>query len=110
MLSLDNAFSYEALGDFDRRVRQGIGREKIEYVAEHKFDGLSISLQYENGILVRGVTRGDGCTGEDVTPNVKTIRSVPLRIDAAFIKKAKLKASFEVRGEVLDDAQGVSKR
>ena len=101
MLSLDNAFSYEALGDFDRRVRQGIGRDKIEYVAEHKFDGLSISLQYENGILVRGVTRGDGSTGEDVTPNVKTIRSVPLRIDAALIKKAKLKPSFEVRGEVL---------
>ncbi|HEY2819851.1 MAG TPA: NAD-dependent DNA ligase LigA [Candidatus Acidoferrum sp.] len=101
MLSLDNAFSYEALGDFDRRVRQGIGRDKIEYVAEHKFDGLSISLQYENGILVRGVTRGDGSTGEDVTPNVKTIRSVPLRIDAALIKKAKLKPTFEVRGEVL---------
>jgi DNA ligase (NAD+) len=101
MLSLDNAFSYEALGDFDRRVRQGIGREKIEYVAEHKFDGLSISLQYEDGILVRGVTRGDGSTGEDVTPNVKTIRSVPLRIDAALIKKAKLKPTFEVRGEVL---------
>jgi DNA ligase (NAD+) len=101
MLSLDNAFSYDGLRDFDRRVRQGIGREKIEYVAEHKFDGLSISLQYENGILVRGVTRGDGSTGEDVTPNVKTIRSVPLRIDAALLKKAKLKATFEVRGEVL---------
>ena len=101
MLSLDNAFSYEALGDFDRRVRQGIGREKIEYVAEHKFDGLSISLQYENGILVRGVTRGDGSTGEDVTPNVKTIRSIPLRIDPALTKKAKLKPNFEVRGEVL---------
>ena len=101
MLSLDNAFYYEALGDFDRRVRQGIGREKIEYVAEHKFDGLSISLQYENGILVRGVTRGDGSTGEDVTPNVKTIRSIPLRIDPALTKKAKLKPNFEVRGEVL---------
>ncbi len=101
MLSLDNAFSYDALGDFDRRVRQGSGREKIEYVAEHKFDGLSISLQYEDGILVRGVTRGDGSTGEDVTPNVKTIRSVPLRIDSTLIKKAKLKPSFEVRGEVL---------
>src|SRR5713226_4921350 len=81
MLSLDNAFSYGALRDFDRRVREASGRQKIEYVAEHKFDGLSISLQYEDGILSRGVTRGDGTTGEDVTPNVKTIRSIPLRID-----------------------------
>jgi DNA ligase (NAD+) len=101
MLSLDNAFSYDALKDFDRRVRQGSGREKIEYVAEHKFDGLSISLQYENGILVRGVTRGDGTTGEDVTPNVKTIRTIPLRMDLADLKKAKLPGTFEVRGEVL---------
>src|SRR3989440_12270267 len=101
MLSLDNAFSYDALRDWDRRVREGSGQEKIEYIAEHKFDGLSISLQYEDGVLVRGVTRGDGTTGEDVTPNVKTIRSVPLRIDAALIKKSKLKPTFEVRGEVL---------
>src|ERR1700724_1051889 len=101
MLSLDNAFSYETLADFDRRVRQGSGREKIEYIAEHKFDGLSISLQYVNGGLARGVTRGDGRTGEDVTPNVKTIRSIPLRVDLAALKKLKLPASFEVRGEVL---------
>jgi len=101
MLSLDNAFSYETLADFDRRVRQGSGREKIEYIAEHKFDGLSISLQYVNGGLARGVTRGDGRTGEDVTPNVKTIRSIPLRVDLATLKKLKLPASFEVRGEVL---------
>src|ERR1700731_3002451 len=101
MLSLDNAFSYETLGDFDRRVRQGSGHEKIEYIAEHKFDGLSISLQYANGGLARGVTRGDGRTGEDVTPNVKTIRSIPLRVDLAALKKAKLPATFEVRGEVL---------
>src|SRR6266851_5072180 len=60
MLSLDNAFSNDALRDWDRRVRQGSGREKIEYIAEHKFDGLSISLQYEDGVLARGVTRGDG--------------------------------------------------
>jgi len=101
MLSLDNAFSYDALREWDRRVREGSGKEKIEYIAEHKFDGLSISLQYEHGVLARGVTRGDGTTGEDVTPNVKTIRSVPLRVDAAALKKVKLPADFEVRGEVM---------
>jgi DNA ligase (NAD+) len=101
MLSLDNAFSYDALRDFDRRVREGSGKEKIEYIAEHKFDGLSISLQYAGGKLVRGVTRGDGTTGEDVTPNVKTIRSIPLQVDARVLKKAKLPPDFEVRGEVL---------
>jgi DNA ligase (NAD+) len=101
MLSLDNAFSYDALREWDRRVREGSGKEKIEYIAEHKFDGLSVSLQYEDGLLVRGVTRGDGTTGEDVTPNVKTIRSIPLRVDASALKKAKLQADFEVRGEVM---------
>src|SRR5260221_12167402 len=101
MLSLDNAFSYDALRDWNRRVRQGSGQEKIEYIAEHKFDGLSISLQYEDGVLVRGVTRGDGTTGEDVTPNVKTVRSIPLRMDDAAVKKLKLPKSFEVRGEIL---------
>ncbi len=101
MLSLDNAFSYDALREWDRRVREGSGKEKIEYIAEHKFDGLSISLQYEDGVLARGVTRGDGTTGEDVTPNVKTIRSVPLRMDTVALKKAKLPADFEVRGEVM---------
>src|SRR5258707_2741034 len=99
MLSLDNAFSYDALRDWDRRVREGSGHEQIEYIAEHKFDGLSISLQYEDGMLARGVTRGDGTTGEDVTPNAKTIRSIPLRVDAAVVKKTKLPATFEVRGE-----------
>jgi DNA ligase (NAD+) len=101
MLSLDNAFSYDALKDWDRRVREGSGREDIEYIAEHKFDGLSISLQYEDGVLVRGVTRGDGTTGEEVTPNVKTVRSIPLRMDDAVVKKLKLPKSFEVRGEIL---------
>ncbi len=101
MLSLDNAFSYDALRDFDRRVREGSGSEKIEYIAEHKFDGLSISLQYAGGKLVRGVTRGDGTTGEDVTPNARTIRSIPLLVNAAVLKKVKLPADFEVRGEVL---------
>jgi DNA ligase (NAD+) len=101
MLSLDNAFSFDALRDFDRRVREGIGRDSIEYIAEHKFDGLSIALWYEDGVLVRGITRGDGTTGEDVTPNVRTIRSIPLRIDKELLKKAKAPASFEVRGEVM---------
>jgi len=101
MLSLDNAFSYDALRDWDRRVREGSGKEDIEYIAEHKFDGLSISLQYEDGVLMRGVTRGDGTTGEDVTPNVKTVRSIPLRMDEAVVKKLKLPKSFEVRGEIL---------
>jgi DNA ligase (NAD+) len=101
MLSLDNAFSYEQLQNWDRRVREGSGRQNIEYITEHKFDGLSISLQYEDGVLVRGVTRGDGTTGEEVTPNVKTIRSIPLRVDAAALKKAKLPQTFEVRGEVM---------
>jgi DNA ligase (NAD+) len=101
MLSLDNAFSYDALKAWDKRVREAAGKAEIEYIAEHKFDGLSISLQYEDGILVRGVTRGDGTTGEDVTPNVKTIRSVPLQVDTAVLKKAKLNADFEVRGEIM---------
>jgi len=101
MVSLDNAFSFEALADFDRRARELTGREKINYVAEHKFDGLSMSLLYEDGALVRGVTRGDGTTGEDVTPNVKTIRSIPLAIDTELLKKAGISANFEVRGEAI---------
>jgi DNA ligase (NAD+) len=101
MVSLDNAFSFETLGDFDRRVREMVGRENIDYVAEHKFDGLSISLRYEKGHLARGVTRGDGATGEDVTPNVKTIRSIPLSVDGPLLKKMELPGDFEVRGEVL---------
>ena len=99
MLSLDNAFSLDELANFDRRVRQATGREKIEYTTEHKFDGLSMSLLYENGLLVKGVTRGDGRTGEDVTPNVKTIRSIPLNLDAGRLKKAGLTGTLEVRGE-----------
>ncbi len=101
MVSLDNAFSFEELRDFGRRVRDLIGREKVDYLAEHKFDGLSLSLLYEKGALVRGVTRGDGTTGEDVTPNVKTIRSIPLTIDPALLKKAGVPGSFEVRGEAI---------
>jgi DNA ligase (NAD+) len=101
MVSLDNVFSFDGLGEFDRRVRELTGRAKIDYVAEHKFDGLSLSLLYEKGRLVRGVTRGDGTTGEDVTPNVKTIRSIPLTILPAQLHKAGLGGNFEVRGEVV---------
>ncbi|MDE3168646.1 MAG: NAD-dependent DNA ligase LigA, partial [Acidobacteriota bacterium] len=101
MISLDNAFSVEALRDFDRRVRETTGREKVDYVAEHKFDGLSMSLIYEAGRLVRGVTRGDGITGEDVTPNARTIRTIPLTIDPALLKKAGVQGEFEVRGEAI---------
>ncbi|MFZ0821125.1 MAG: NAD-dependent DNA ligase LigA [Candidatus Acidiferrales bacterium] len=101
MTSLDNAFSYEALGEFDRRVKELAGRERVDYVVEHKFDGLSIALIYEDGVLVRGVTRGDGTTGEDVTPNVRTIRSIPLKVDAATLKKLGMSANFEVRGEII---------
>ncbi len=101
MMSLDNTYSMEDLEDFDRRVREISGREKIDYVAEHKFDGLSISLVYEGGVLVRGVTRGDGTTGEEVTANVRTIRSIPLRVDPAELKKLRLPHDFEVRGEII---------
>jgi DNA ligase (NAD+) len=101
MISLDNAFSFEELANFDRRVRELTGRERIEYITEHKFDGLSMSLIYEKGALARAVTRGDGTTGEDVTPNVRTIRSIPLWIDAARLKKAGIPDSFEVRGEAI---------
>ena len=101
MMSLDNAFSFEALGEFDRRVCQAAGRDRVEYVCEQKFDGLSLSLIYEDGKLARGVTRGDGTTGEDVTPNVRTIRSIPLAIDPVLVKKAGIRDSFEVRGEAM---------
>ncbi|MFB3924233.1 MAG: NAD-dependent DNA ligase LigA [Terriglobia bacterium] len=101
MMSLDNTYSVDELREFDRRVRELSGRERVDYVAELKLDGLSMSLAYEDGALARGVTRGDGTTGEDVTGNVKTIRSVPLRIDAKKLDVIGKPARFEVRGEVI---------
>ncbi|MFY9731673.1 MAG: NAD-dependent DNA ligase LigA [Candidatus Acidiferrales bacterium] len=101
MVSLDNAFSIQDLAAFDSRVRETTGREKINYVCEPKFDGLSLSLVYEDGMLARAVTRGDGMAGEDVTPNVKTIRSIPTSIDATRLRKAGIPPSFEVRGEAM---------
>ncbi len=97
MMSLDNTYSVEELRDFDRRVRELAGRESVPYVAELKLDGLSMALAYENSTLVRGLTRGDGVTGEEVTPNVRTIRSVPLQVDALPGGARR----FEVRGEVI---------
>jgi len=101
MLSLDNAYSEEELRDWERRVHELSGRKDIEYVCELKLDGMSLALRYEEGKLVRGITRGDGNTGEDVTSNVRTVRSVPLSISHAQLKKAGIPADFEVRGEML---------
>ena len=101
MLSLDNAYSEEELADWERRVHELTGRKDIAYVCELKLDGMSLALTYEDGQLVRGVTRGDGSVGEDVTTNVRTIRSVPLSVSAAARRKAGLPADFEVRGEVI---------
>jgi DNA ligase (NAD+) len=105
MLSLDNAYSAEELADWDRRVRELAGLLPVEYMAELKLDGLSVALHYEatesGARLVRGITRGDGQIGEDVTSNVRTIRSVPLTISADRLNKAGLPLAFEVRGEVV---------
>ena len=101
MLSLDNTYSVDDLKDFDRRVRELAGRATVEYVAELKLDGLSMALTYQDGRLVHGVTRGDGETGEDVTTNVKTIRSVPLRLEPKKLEMIGNPARFEVRGEVI---------
>ncbi|WP_246942897.1 NAD-dependent DNA ligase LigA [Bacillus pinisoli] len=90
MLSLGNAFNEEDLRDFDRRVRQAVG-DNVSYVCELKIDGLAVSLRYENGLFVQGATRGDGSIGEDITQNLKTIKSIPLRLTKS--------ASIEVRGE-----------
>ena len=95
MLSLGNTYSEEELRDFDKRVAKGLEDEAYEYFCELKFDGVSISLVYENGLLVRGVTRGDGVRGDNVTTNVKTIRSIPLRVHGKNVPPV-----FEVRGEV----------
>jgi DNA ligase (NAD+) len=94
MLSLDNTYNEQELRLFDERVRKGLDGEPFEYICELKFDGISLSFTYENGVLVRGVTRGDGTRGDEITDNVKTIRSLPLRV-----KTDVLPPVFEVRGE-----------
>lgn len=96
MLSLSNVYGEEELVDFDRRVRTLLGTQPYRYVCELKFDGVAVSLRYENGILTRGATRGDGIQGDDVTNNLKTVRSIPLRLRP----KEKSLRNIEVRGEV----------
>jgi DNA ligase (NAD+) len=102
MLSLDNAYSEEELRNWERRVHELSGRKDIEYVCELKLDGMSLALRYEDGKLVRGITRGDGSTGEDVTSNVRTVRgSVQLSVGAEKLRAACIPPNFEVRGEML---------
>lgn len=91
MLSLANAFDKQDLLDFDRRVRDGLGVDQVDYVCELKIDGLAVSLRYQDGLFVQGATRGDGTTGEDITQNLRTIRSIPLKITD--------QSTIEVRGE-----------
>ena len=104
MLSLGNAFSDEDVINFDRRCREGLGLDaegvELEYACEPKFDGLAISLSYENGVFMQGATRGDGAVGEDVTENLKTIRSIPLML-APDSMSGTVPARLEVRGEVV---------
>jgi DNA ligase (NAD+) len=95
MLSLNNAFSDEEVAAFDRRCREGLGADEVEYAVEPKFDGLAITLIYADGLFVQGATRGDGYTGEDVTQNLRTVKCIPLRLPEDAPPR------LEVRGEVL---------
>ncbi len=110
MLSLDNTYSEEELKAFDERVRRGLdlGETPVGYVAELKLDGLGVSLRYENGIFVRGATRGDGRTGENVTVNLRTVRSLPLSLERENLPSG-LPEVLEVRGEVYMTREGLKK-
>jgi DNA ligase (NAD+) len=112
MLSLNNGFTDEDIDNFDRRVREGLGHAHVAYAAELKFDGLAISLRYENGVFVQAATRGDGYTGEDVTANIRTVRVIPLRLLGGDDGDA-VPDVLEVRGEVLmfkDDFDRLNQR
>ena len=104
MLSLGNAFSDQDISDFDKRIREGVEQADIEYAAEPKLDGLAISLLYENGVLVRAATRGDGRTGEDVTLNIRTIDAIPLKLRGKDFPPL-----IEIRGEVVMPKAGFEK-
>lgn len=101
MLSLGNTYSKQELKDFDQRIKKLLGQEEVEYICELKFDGVAISLWYENDLLSKAVTRGDGTQGDDVTANIKTIKDIPLRI-----AQDNLPAQWEVRGEIVMPRQG----
>ena len=96
MLSIDNAYNFDELREWDARVRKGLGIDRVEYMADLKIDGVSIDVTYENGLLSRGATRGDGTRGDDVTSNVRTVRSLPLRLPGRI-------RSLQVRGEIYID-------
>lgn len=103
MFSLDNSYSKEDILDWEKRIKKNLGDEEIEYVCELKYDGASINLSYSNGVLKRAVTRGDGYKGDDVTANVKTIRSIPLVLKENPID------DFEIRGEIILPLDGFIK-
>ncbi|MCY3845292.1 MAG: NAD-dependent DNA ligase LigA [Acidobacteria bacterium] len=101
MLSLENAFNDAELRDFDRRAREALSVEALDYVGEPKLDGVSMAVRYEAGRIVIALTRGDGAHGDVITPNARTLRSLPLAIPAAELRSAGLPSDFEVRGEVV---------
>lgn len=103
MYSLDNSYSKEDLQDWEKRIQKITGVESLEYTCELKYDGASINLSYENGKLVNAVTRGDGFQGDDVTTNIKTIKSIPLQLQTDFVE------SFEIRGEIILPLDGFNK-
>ncbi|MEI6157571.1 MAG: NAD-dependent DNA ligase LigA, partial [Atribacterota bacterium] len=95
LMSLSNGFAEKEISEFDQRVRRLLGREQADYVVELKIDGLAMNLRYEEGVLTHGATRGDGTTGEDVTSNIRTIKTIPLRLQGPPVP-----AVMEVQGEV----------
>lgn len=103
MYSLDNSYSKEDLEDWEKRIQKILGDAQVEFTCELKYDGASISLTYENGQLVKGLTRGDGFQGDDVTSNIKTIRSVPLQLKGDYPPK------FDIRGEIVLPFEGFAK-
>ncbi len=109
MLSLSNTYNEEELYDFDRRVKENLpGNAKVEYVTELKIDGVSVSIIYKNGIFFKAATRGDGFTGEEVTNNVKTIKSIPLKVDEEKLRRKGF-TDFEVRGEIFMELDAFKK-